>query len=126
MQTNTVSYDKLIEKWAPVLNEESAGKINDHHKKAVTAAVLENQEIALKEQGMLTEAAPTNATGGNIDNWNPVLIALVRRAMPNLMAYDLCGVQPMTGPTGLIFAMKSTYRDPQGLRIAGETDGNDD
>ena len=125
MQTNTVSYDKLIEKWAPVLNEESAGKIEDHHRKAVTAAVLENQEIALKEQGMLTEAAPTNATGGNIDNWNPVLIALVRRAMPNLMAYDLCGVQPMTGPTGLIFAMKSTYRDPQGLRIAGETDGNE-
>ena len=109
MQTNTVSYDKLIEKWAPVLNEESAGTIQDHHRKAVTAAVLENQEIALKEQGMLTEAAPTNATGANIDNWNPVLIALVRRAMPNLMAYDLCGVQPMTGPTGLIFAMKSTY-----------------
>ena len=125
MQTNTVSYDKLIEKWAPVLNEESAGKIEAHHRKAVTAAVLEIQEIAVKEQGKLTAAAPTNATGGNIDNWNPVLIALVRRAMPNLMAYDLCGVQPMTGPTGLIFAMKSTYRDPQGLRIAGETDGNE-
>ena len=109
MQTNTVSYDKLIEKWAPVLNEESAGKINDHHKKAVTAAVLENQEIALKEEGMLQEAAPTNNTA-NASNWNPVLIALVRRAMPNLMAYDICGVQPMTGPTGLIFAMKSRYK----------------
>ena len=125
MQTNTVSYDKLIEKWAPVLNEESAGTIQDHHRKAVTAAVLENQEIALKEQGMLTEAAPTNATGANIDNWNPVLIALVRRAMPNLMAYDLCGVQPMTGPTGLIFAMKSTYRDPAGLRVGGQSDGDE-
>ena len=103
-----ISYDRLIEKWAPVLNEESAGNINDHHKKAVTAAVLENQEIALREEGMLTEAAPSN-NAANVANWNPVLIALVRRAMPNLMAYDVCGVQPMTGPTGLIFAMKSTY-----------------
>ena len=101
-----VSYDKLIEKWSPVLNEESAGKITDHHKKAVTAAVLENQEIALKEEGMINEAAPANATS-SVANWNPVLIALVRRAMPNLMAYDVCGVQPMAGPTGLIFAMKS-------------------
>ena len=119
MQTNTVSYDKLIEKWAPVLNEESAGTIQDHHKKAVTAAVLENQEIALKEEGMLQEAAPANATG-SVANWNPVLIALVRRAMPNLMAYDVCGVQPMTGPTGLIFAMKSVYKDPQGIHPAGQ------
>ena len=103
-----ISYDKLIEKWAPVLNEESAGSINDHHKKAVTAAVLENQEVALREEGMLTEAAPSN-NAANVANWNPVLIALVRRAMPNLMAYDVCGVQPMTGPTGLIFAMKSQY-----------------
>jgi len=104
----TVSYDKLIEKWSPVLNEESAGKITDHHKKAVTAAVLENQEIALREEGLITEAAPANATT-SVNNWNPVLIALVRRAMPNLMAYDICGVQPMSGPTGLIFAMKSRY-----------------
>ena len=103
-----ISYDRLIEKWAPVLNEESAGNINDHHKKAVTAAVLENQEVALREEGMLTEAAPSN-NAANVANWNPVLIALVRRAMPNLMAYDICGVQPMTGPTGLIFAMKSQY-----------------
>ena len=113
MQTNTVSYDKLIEKWAPVLNEESAGSIKDHHKKAVTAAVLENQEIALKEEGMLQEAAPGNNTA-NAANWNPVLIALVRRAMPNLMAYDVCGVQPMTGPTGLIFAMKARYQTTKG------------
>ena len=104
----TQSYDRLIEKWAPVLNEESAGTIADHHKKAVTAAVLENQEIALKEEGMITEAAPGNNVG-SVANWNPVLIALVRRAMPNLMAYDICGVQPMSGPTGLIFAMKSRY-----------------
>ena len=104
----TVSYDKLIEKWSPVLDEESAGTIKDHHKKAVTAAVLENQEIALREEGLITEAAPSNATS-SVSNWNPVLIALVRRAMPNLMAYDICGVQPMSGPTGLIFAMKSRY-----------------
>jgi hypothetical protein len=104
----TVSYDRLIEKWAPVLNEESAGTITDHHKKAVTAAVLENQEIALREEGLISEAAPGNATT-SVANWNPVLIALVRRAMPNLMAYDVCGVQPMSGPTGLIFAMKSRY-----------------
>ena len=103
-----ISYERLIEKWAPVLNEESAGNINDHHKKAVTAAVLENQEVALREEGMLQEAAPSN-NAANVSNWNPVLIALVRRAMPNLMAYDICGVQPMTGPTGLIFAMKSQY-----------------
>jgi hypothetical protein len=115
MMPNTVSYDKLIEKWAPVLNEESAGTIKDAHRKAVTAAILENQEVALREQALME--APTNAagagtvaSGGAADNWNPILIALVRRAMPNLMAYDICGVQPMSGPTGLIFAMKSRYK----------------
>jgi hypothetical protein len=108
---NTVSYDKLMEKWAPVLNEESAGTIQDAHRKAVTAAVLENQEIALREEGMLMETNDTaTVTSGTTANWNPVLIALVRRAMPNLMAYDICGVQPMSGPTGLIFAMKSRYQ----------------
>ena len=106
---NVVSYDHLIEKWAPVLNEESAGAITDKHRKAVTAAILENQEVALREEGMLAEAAPGNNTT-SAANWNPVLIALVRRAMPNLMAYDICGVQPMSGPTGLIFAMKSRYQ----------------
>ena len=116
---NTVSYDRLVEKWAPVLNEESAGTIKDAHRKAVTAAVLENQEIALREEGMLNEAAPANATG-NVDNWNPVLIALVRRAMPNLMAYDVCGVQPMSGPTGLIFAMKSTYQSSKAGAATGD------
>ena len=108
----TISYDKLVEKWAPVLNEESAGKISDNHRKAVTAAILENQEIALKEEGMMLGETNDTATvtNGVNNNWNPVLIALVRRAMPNLMAYDVCGVQPMTGPTGLIFAMKSTFQ----------------
>ena len=106
------SYDKLVEKWSPVLNEESAGTIKDSHRKAVTAQILENQERAFAEQraqgGMLMET-PTNATTAAA-NWDPVLIALVRRAMPNLMAYDIAGVQPMTGPTGLIFAMKSQYK----------------
>jgi hypothetical protein len=118
-----VSYDKLIEKWAPVLNEESAGTIKDHHRKAVTAAILENQERAFREEAgqsaQLNEAAPTNNTA-NAANWNPVLIALVRRAMPNLMAYDMCGVQPMSGPTGLIFAMKSTYQTTKAGVVAGD------
>ena len=111
-----VSYDKLIEKWSPVLEENSAGEIRDHHRKAVTAAVLENQEKAFQEQRQITEVAAnaagagTVASGGAADNWNPILIALVRRAMPNLMAYDVAGVQPMTGPTGLIFAMRSRYK----------------
>ena len=105
------SYDNLIKKWAPVLNEESAGKIDNAHKRAVTAAVLENTEKALSEnraqQNFLAET-PAN-TVASADRWDPVLISLVRRAMPNMVAYDICGVQPMTGPTGLIFAMKSRY-----------------
>jgi hypothetical protein len=101
-----------VEKWAPVLNEESAGSISDYHRKSVTAVVLENTEKALREERaqsqFMTEAAPaTNTT--SIDRWDPVLISLVRRAMPNMIAYDVCGVQPMTGPTGLIFAMKARY-----------------
>jgi len=117
-----ISYDKLIEKWSPVLNEESAGKITDHHRKAVTAAILENQEIAFRESdessSLLNESSPT--TTGAVANWNPVLIALVRRAMPNLMAYDVCGVQPMSGPTGLIFAMKSRFKTTQGATTSGD------
>lgn len=110
----TPSYDHLIEKWAPVLNVDGVAKIEDRQRLQVTAAVLENQERALSEErsqenGFLSEAAPANNTG-SIGTWDPVLIALVRRAMPNLMAYDVCGVQPMTGPTGLIFAMKSRYK----------------
>ena len=108
------SYDNLVEKWNPVLNEESAGNISDKHKRAVTAVMLENTEKALNEERMITEAAPTNATGGNINNWDPILISLVRRAAPNMVAYDLAGVQPMSGPTGLIFAMKSKYTSQGG------------
>ena len=113
------SYDRLVEKWSPVLNEESAGSIADSHKRSVTAAVLENTEKALQEQGLMETAANAAGTGGASGsagtdyaaaNWNPILISLVRRAMPNLMAYDICGVQPMSGPTGLIFAMKSRYK----------------
>jgi len=120
---NTQSYDKLIEKWAPVLNEESSGSIKDHHRRSVTAAILENQEKAMAEEraqnsGFLTEAAPSNANTGSIGTWDPVLISLVRRSMPNLMAYDVAGVQPMTGPTGLIFAMKSR----QGAGTTGTTE----
>jgi hypothetical protein len=104
----------LIEKWSPVLDHESAPSIDDHYRKAVTARLLENQEVALKEErnqrsfGQIDEAA-ANVTGSGIDNFDPVLISLVRRAMPNLIAYDIAGVQPMSGPTGLIFAMKSRY-----------------
>ena len=108
------SYDNLVEKWNPVLNEESAGNISDKHKRAVTAVMLENTEKALNEERMITEAAPTNSTGGNINNWDPILISLVRRAAPNLVAYDLAGVKPMSGPTGLIFAMKSKYTSQGG------------
>jgi len=106
---------QLIEKWGPVLEHESAPEIKDRYKRAVTARLLENQEVALRQEAahaqgnMISEAAPANATGSNISNFDPVLISLVRRAMPNLIAYDICGVQPMTGPTGLIFAMKSKY-----------------
>ena len=116
------TYDRLVEKWSPVLNEETAGKIGDSHKKAVTAVILENTERALaeqsnQEQGFLAEAGTTTA---NVANWNPVLISLVRRAMPNLMAYDVCGVQPMSGPTGLIFAMKSKYKNTKSGVTAGD------
>ena len=117
---DVISYDKLMEKWAPVLNEESAGAITDNHRKAVTAAILENQERALREEQTMLNEMPTNNTS-QVANWNPVLIALVRRAMPNLMAYDICGVQPMSGPTGLIFAMKSNYKTTR----AGATSGDE-
>ncbi len=104
------SYSNLVEKWGPVLNEETAGSIKDSHRKQVTAALLENTERALAEdRAQLNEAAPTNATGASVNNWDPVLISLVRRAAPNLIAHDLASVQPMNGPTGLIFAMKSKY-----------------
>ena len=107
--------ENLQEKWQPVLEHPDLPKIEDAYKRAVTTVILENQEKAVREdRSFMTEAAPTNATGSSVDNWDPVLISLVRRAMPNLIAYDICGVQPMTGPTGLIFAMKSRYGSQAG------------
>ena len=98
----------LQEKWQPVLEHPELPKIGDAYRRAVTTLILENQEKSMKEdRSFLGEAAPTNATGSAVDNWDPILISLVRRSMPNLIAYDICGVQPMSGPTGLIFAMRA-------------------
>ena len=103
--------EHLQEKWQPVLAHPDLPEIKDSYKRAVTTIILENQEKAIKEdRQFMTEAAPTNSSfGGNasLDSWDPILISLVRRSMPNLIAYDICGVQPMTGPTGLIFAMRA-------------------
>ena len=116
---------KLLEKWGPVLEHEGVEPIQDRYKKAVTARLLENQEVALQEErnqaagNFISEAAAANNIGSgsapnNIGTFDPVLISLVRRAMPNLIAYDVAGVQPMSGPTGLIFAMKSKYSSQSG------------
>ena len=104
----------LQEKWAPILNHEGLGGINDAHKRMVTAVLLENQERTIREEKEFLSEAPTNSTGSSIDNFDPVLISLIRRAMPNLVAYDLAGVQPMNGPTGLIFAMRSRFTSQGG------------
>ena len=126
--------EEIQNKWAPVLDHDALGAIKDQHRRSVTAVMLENTEKALTESAAhgqyqtLTEtssAIPANFMGassstggaGGIDTFDPVLISLVRRAMPNLIAYDICGVQPMTGPTGLIFAMRSRYANQTG----GET-----
>ena len=121
------NYQALVEKWGPILEHSSFSAITDNHKKSVTATILENTEKALAESGdlsanmtgLLSETAAndvgtggfasTSAAGGPTAGYDPVLISLVRRAMPNLIAYDIAGVQPMTGPTGLIFAMRSTH-----------------
>jgi len=106
--------ESVQQKWQPILEHADLPEIKDSHKRAVTAQLLENTEVSIREggtwstKGLLAEA-PTNATGADIDNYDPVLISLVRRSMPNLIAYDICGVQPMSGPTGLIFAMRSKY-----------------
>ena len=101
--------EHLQEKWQPVLQHPDLPEIKDPYKRAVTTVILENQEKAMAEDSQfLSEAAPTTNTSG-VANWDPILISLVRRAMPSLIAYDICGVQPMTGPTGLIFAMKARY-----------------
>ena len=122
--SNTTPYDTLVEKWNPLLNHEALPDIGDNYKKKVTAVLLENQERALREQALVE----SNSMGGNfnvtnagglvngssaLSGYDPILISLVRRSMPNLMAYDLAGVQPMSAPTGLIFAMRSRY-DSQG------------
>ena len=107
--------ESIQNKWQPVLDHPDLPKIGDSYKRAVTSVVLENQEKSLKEDAQfMSEAAPANATGSSIQNWNPILISLVRRAMPNLIAYDICGVQPMSGPTGLIFAMRSRFSSQSG------------
>ena len=106
MTYNLASADKLVEKWASVLNEESQPAIKDSHRQMMTAIMLENQASALAEQnGALNEESNT----GSMTSWDPILMSLVRRSMPNLMAYDVAGVQPMTGPTGIAFAMKARY-----------------
>tara|TARA_Y100000114_G_scaffold81679_1_gene75371 strand:- start:2193 stop:3518 length:1326 start_codon:yes stop_codon:yes gene_type:complete len=134
--------EHLQEKWQPVLGHPDLPEIKDSYKRAVTTIILENQEKALKEdRQFMTEAAPTNSSfGGNasLDSWDPILISLVRRSMPNLIAYDICGVQPMTGPTGLIFAMRARAQSMDGAEAladeptmlsnqdaAGDTGGGD-
>ena len=107
--------EHLQEKWQPVLEHPDLPEIKDAYRRAVTTVILENQEKAMSEdREFLGEAAPANHTGVNVQNWDPILISLVRRAMPSLIAYDVCGVQPMTGPTGLIFAMKARYASQSG------------
>jgi hypothetical protein len=119
--------ESLQEKWAPLLDYEGLDSFKDSHRRAVTAILLENQERALREEREFLYEAPTNstatgasgaglggATTGAMQGFDPVLISLIRRSMPNLIAYDLCGVQPMNGPTGLIFAMRSRYRTQSG------------
>ena len=107
--------EQYEKKWQPVLEHPDLPKVKDSYRRAVTATILENQERAMKEDAaFLSEASPTNSTGSAIANWDPILISLVRRAMPNLIAYDIAGVQPMTGPTGLIFAMRSRYTSQTG------------
>ena len=127
-----MAQDALVTKWQPVLEHPDLEKITDVHKRNTVAQLLENQERSAREQAqgsggynsptLLGEAAPANAMGassstagdGSVDIFDPVLISLVRRSMPNLIAYDIAGVQPMTGPTGLIFAMRSRYTSQSG------------
>jgi hypothetical protein len=103
--------EQLEQKWSPVLDHDGLPKIGNAYKRAVTAVILENQEKAMAEESrMINESAPTNSvSGGAVSNYDPILISLVRRSLPKLMAHDIAGVQPMTGPTGLIFAMRSKY-----------------
>ena len=118
--------EHLQEKWQPVLEHKNLPKIDDAYRRAVTTIILENQEKAMKEDSnFLSEAAPTSNTGTSMaGKYDPILISLVRRSMPNLIAYDIAGVQPMTGPTGLIFAMRANTVDNDdgtGPRATAET-----
>ena len=116
--------EELKAKWEPVLDHPELAKISDPYKRAVTALVLENQQNAMqKDRQALNESdpGPTNVTGG-VQNFDPILISLVRRALPNLIAYDVAGVQPMTGPTGLIFAMRAKYNN---MGTPGTGDSNE-
>src|SRR6056300_1620316 len=118
--------EQVEKKWQPVLEHPDLPKITDSYRRAVTSVILENQERALREDNaFLNEAAPANATNAGANpmaNWDPILISLVRRAMPNLIAYDICGVQPMSGPTGLVFAMKSKYSTTRAGATGGTTE----
>jgi hypothetical protein len=105
--------EPLQQKWNGVLDHPDLPSISDPYRKAVTAVVLENQAVEMQKSGMITETI-NNTTGAAIQNFDPILISLVRRSLPNLIAYDVCGVQPMTGPTGLIFAMRSRYSAQNG------------
>ena len=123
-----INHEHLQKKWEPLLDYDGLEPIKDNHKRMVTAQLLENQETAIREEKeFLSEAVPTNFTGssganagmsgsatGELKGVDPVLISLIRRSMPNLVAYDLAGVQPMTGPTGLIFAMRSKFSTQDG------------
>ena len=108
--------ETLQKKWQPVLEHEDLPKIDNAYRRAVTTVLLENQEQALREAAPVNSMGASSSTAGDghVDIWDPVLISLVRRAMPQLIAYDVCGVQPMTGPTGLIFALKSHYSAQNG------------
>jgi hypothetical protein len=119
--------DELQKKWQKVLDHPELPAVRDAHKRAVLTVLLENQETeARKERGIITEAVPANHGGlstattaggtgnANVQAYDPVLISLLRRALPNLVAFDICGVQPMKAPTGLIFAMKSRYSSQGG------------
>lgn len=118
---NKVSRNEyLLKKWKPLLEAEGVPSIDNPYKKYVTAQILENTEkelggrAASMNRGLLTEDAPTNSTGSSVDNFDPILISLIRRAAPNLIAYDVAGVQPMTGPSGLIFAIRGRYTNQTG------------
>ena len=126
--------EHLQKKWAPILDHPELGNISDPYRKAVTTVLLENQEKSMQEdnqvlssQNFLTEGQASGAFPdvGGVAKYDPIMISLVRRAMPNLIAYDVCGVQPMTGPTGLIFAMRARYvtmnQSPEALYNEADT-----